>query len=266
MDYRKVNEVLKRDSYPLPRMDECLDALAGNCLFSTMDMAQGYWQIAIAKEDREISAFASSLGLFQFVRMPFGMSVGPSTFCRLIGEVLRGLQWIECVAYMDDITVPSKTVTENLTRLEHVFQRLRAAKLKLKPSKCVFLQTSVPFLGHVVTAEGVRTDPEKVKAVQEWPVPRTVKQVRSFVGLGAYYKRFVEGFSEICKPLFKLCEKNRKFEWTNLCQCAFETLKDKLTSAPVLAYPITGQSYILDTDASQTCVGGVLSQIHEGNE
>ena len=167
---------------------------------------------------------------------------------------------------MDDITVPSKTVTENLTRLVHVFQRLRAAKLKVKPSKCVFLQTSVPFLGHVVTAEGVRTDPEKVKVVQEWPVPRTVKQVRSFVGLLAYYKRFVEGFSEIFKPLFKLCEKNCKFEWTNLCQGAFETSKDNLTSAPVLAYPITGQSYILDTDASQTCVGGVLSQIHEGNE
>lgn len=139
VDYRKVNEVLKKDSYPLPRLDECLDALAGNKYYSSMDLCSGYWQIPIAPESREVSAFATSMGLFQFVRMPFGMSVGPATFCRLIGEVLRGLQWIECVAYMDDINVPSETVNDGLLRLEHVFQRLRTAKLKLKPSKCIFL-------------------------------------------------------------------------------------------------------------------------------
>lgn len=266
VDYRKVNEVLKKDSYPLPRLDECLDALAGNTYYSSMDLCSGYWQIPIEPESREVSAFATSMGLFQFVRMPFGMSVGPATFCRLIGEVLRGLQWIECVAYMDDITVPSETVSEGLTRLEHVFQRLRMAKLKLKPSKCLFLQTSIHFLGHLASKDGIHTDPAKVEAVTKWPVPCSVKQVRSFLGLAAYYKRFIEGFSQICKPLYQLCEKNRRFKWTEQCQLAFDNIKEKLSSAPVLAYPETGKDYILDTDASQYCLGGVLSQCHDGQE
>ena len=229
VDYRKVNETLKKDSYPLPRMDDCIDSLTGMSFFSTMDLCSGYWQIGIAPEDREITAFATSMGLYQFVRMPFGMAVGPSVFCRLMGEVLRGMQWTECIAYMDDIVVPSKSVTDNLVRLEHVFQRLRDAKLKLKPSKCHFLQRSIRFLGHIVSEQGVKTDPEKVKAIQEWTTPKNVKQVRSFVGLAAYYKKFIEGFSEIAKPLYKLCEKNRKYEWTSECQIAMDQLKMKLS-------------------------------------
>ena len=266
VDYRKLNAVTKKDSYPLPSVSQCLDALAGSVYFSCMDINQGYWQIGVAPEDREKTAFATSMGLYQFIKMPFGLVAAASDFCRLMGDIFRDIQWVECLLYMDDIIVPAKTFEESLVRLEHVFQRLLSSNLKLKPSKCTFLQKSVKFLGHEVSERGVDTDKDKIKAVQEWPVPRTVKQVRSFVGLAAYYKRFIASFGEICKPLYQLCEKNRKFVWTPDCQHAFETLKEKLTSAPILAYPTIGQEFILDTDASQYTVGAVLSQECDGKE
>ena len=266
VDYRKLNAVTKKDSYPLPDIRQCLDALADSAWFSCMDINAGYWQIGVKPEDREKTAFATSMGLYQFVKMPFGLVAAPSDFCRLMGDIFRDIQWIECLIYMDDIIVPAKTIDETLVRLEHVFQRLQQANLKLKPSKCVFMQKSVKFLGHEVSALGINTDKDKIKAVQEWPVPRTVKQVRSFVGLAAYYKRFIASFGEICKPLYQLCEKNRQFLWSIDCQHAFETLKDKLTTAPILAYPVMGKDFILDTDASQFTVGAVLSQEHDGKE
>ena len=238
VDYRKLNAVTKKDSYPLPDIRQCLDALADSAWFSCMDINAGYWQIGVKPENREKTAFATSMGLYQFVKMPFGLVAAPSDFCRLMGDIFRDIQWIECLIYMDDIIVPAKTIDETLVRLEHVFQRLQQANLKLKPSKCVFMQKSVKFLGHEVSALGINTDKDKIKAVQEWPVPRTVKQVRSFVGLAAYYKRFIASFGEICKPLYQLCEKNRQFLWSLDCQHAFETLKDKLTTAPILAYPV----------------------------
>ena len=266
VDYRKLNAVTKKDSYPLPRVDECLDALAGSVYFSCMDINAGYWQIAVAKEDREKTAFATSMGLYQFVKMPFGLVSAPSEFCRLMGDVFRDMQWVECLLYMDDIIVPAKSVEETLLRLEHVFQRLQHANLKLKPSKCIFFQNSVKFLGHEVSQNGIHTDKDKIKDVLDWPVPRTVKQVRSFVGLAAYYKRFIASFGEICKPLYQLCEKNRKFVWTDECQKAFDTLKEKLTTAPILSYPLEGYEFVLDTDASQFTVGAILSQEQNGEE
>ena len=266
VDYRKLNEVTKKDSYPLLNISQCLDALARSVYFSCMDINAGYWQIGVAKEDREKTAFATSMGLYQFVKMPFGLVAAPSEFCRLMGDIFRDIQWIECILYMDDIIVPAKTVEETVYRLEHIFQRLQSANLKLKPSKCIFFQKSVKFLGHEVSEQGIHTDKDKIKAVQEWPVPRTVKQVRSFVGLAAYYKRFIFSFGKICKPLYQLCEKNRKFLWGLDCQHAFDTLKEKLTSAPILAYPLIGQDFTLDTDASQFTVGAVLSQEHDSKE
>ena len=204
VDYRKLNAVPKKDSYPLPSVSQCLDALAGSVYFSCMDINQGYWQIGVALEDREKTAFVTSMDLYQFIKMPFGLVAAASYFCRLMGDIFRDIQWVECLLYMNDIIVPAKTFEESLVRLEHVFQRLLSSNLKLKPSKCTFLQKSVKFLGHEVSERGVDTDKDKIKSVQEWPVPRTVKQVRSFVGLVAYYKRFIASFGEICKPLYQL--------------------------------------------------------------
>lgn len=168
--------------------------------------------------------------------------------------------------YMDDIIVPGPSFTECLKRLEHIFQRLKNANLKLKPSKCNLFQKSVKFLGHVVSDKGVHTDPDKTEAVRIWPVPKTVKEVRSFLGLCSYYRRFVSGFANIARPLHKLCEKNSKFTWNEDCQKAFNSLKNSLMSSPLLAYPLPGKSFILDTDASNLATGAVLSQEQNGQE
>lgn len=165
---------------------------------------------------------------------------------------------------MDDIIVPGPSFAECLKRLEHIFQRLKNANLKLKPSKCNLFQKSVKFLGHVVSDKGVHTDPDKTEAVRIWPVPKTVKEVRSFLGLCSYYRRFVSGFANIARPLHKLCEKNSKFTWNEDCQKAFNSLKNSLMSSPLLAYPLPGKSFILDTDASNLATGAVLSQEQNG--
>ncbi len=266
IDFRRLNDVTKKDAYPLPRTDECLDALSESKWFSTMDLNSGFWQIGVAEEDKEKTAFATSMGLYQFSVMPFGLANAPSTFERLMEDVLRGLQWQDCLLYMDDIIVPGTTVKESLQRLEKIFQRLLDANLKLKPSKCIFFQKSVKFLGHIVSEHGVQTDPEKIIKVQEWPIPRNVKQVRSFMGLCSYYRKFVKGFANIARPLHQLVEKQTRFIWTPECQEAFQTLKTAMTSAPILAYPDTESRFILDTDASGNAVGAVLSQIKDGSE
>lgn len=267
IDYRKLNEVTVQDAYPIPRVDDCLDALSGSKWFNTMDLCSGFWQIQMDEEDKLKTAFStSSQGLFHFRVMPFGLVNAPPTFQRLMENVLRGIQWVESLLYMDDIITPGESVDQCLFRLEHVFQRLRTANLKLKPSKCIFFQKSAHFLGHIVSENGIETDPEKVKAVKEWPRPRNSKDVRSFLGLASYYRKFVKGFSEIAKPLHKLCEKNSRFSWTEACQTSFEALKQSLMSAPVLAYPKLGSRFILDTDSSDFASGAVLSQVQDGQE
>ena len=266
VDYRRLNEVTVKDAYPLPRVDDCFDALSGSKWFNCMDLCSGFWQIEMHENDKSKTAFSTSHGLYHFRVMPFGLVNAPSTFQRLMEDVLRGLQWKESLLYMDDIITPGKSVDECLVRLEHVFQRLRAACLKLKPSKCIFFQKSAKCLGHIVTEDGVETDPEKIKAVREWPTPTNAKQVRSFVGLASYYRRFVKGFSDIARPLHQVCEKNKTFSWSKACQDAFDKLKEVLTTTPVLAYPVTGSAFILDTDASNEGVGAVLSQVQDGQE
>lgn len=266
VDYRMLNDVTAKDAYPLPRVDDCLDSLAGSKWFGSMDLNSGFWQINMSTEDKEKTAFLTSLGLYQFTVMPFGLVNSPSTFERLMENVLRGLQWKELLLYMDDIISIANTFEDGVERLERIFQRLEDANLKLKPSKCIFFQKQVRFLGHIVSEEGISTEPEKISAVNEWPVPKSQKQVRSFLGLCSYYRRFVKDFSDTAKPLHKLCEKNNKFHWTPECQEAFDDLKEKLTTTPILAYPEPGLPFILDTDASNKSVGAVLSQLKDGKE
>ena len=266
VDYRRLNDRTVKDAYPIPRVDECLDSLTGSKWFSCLDLNSGFWQIGLDPADKEKTAFATSLGLYQFTVMPFGLANAPSTFERLIEGVMRGYQWEICLIYMDDVIVPSATFEESIIRLELVFRRLSEANLKLKPSKCILFQHSVKFLGHIVSEEGVSTDPDKIKAVKEWPTPRTAKHVRSFLGLCSYYRRFVKDFAQIARPLHKLCEKGSTFSWSKDAEDSFQSLKESLTTAPVLAYPQLGQQFVLDTDASEHSVGGVLSQVHDDQE
>ena len=267
VDYRILNQyIVNKMAYPIPRIDDCLDALSGAKWFSCLDLNQGFHQVELHPDDRDKTAFSSSQGLFQFTVVPFGLATSPAVFERLMEDVLRGLQWEECMIYMDDIIVPGTNVEQELTRLEHVFQRMREANLKLKPSKCCLFQRSVKFLGHVVSEKGIQTDPEKIEAIKNWPTPRTAKQVKSWIGLCSYYRKFVKGFADISRPLHKICHKGQKFNWSEECDKAFNHLKEALTSPPILTYPRLDQQFILDTDASNHALGAVLSQEIDGKE
>ena len=205
-------------------------------------------------------------GLFQFCVMPFGLTNTPSTFERLMDEVFKGLNPEICLLYLDDIIVKSATFEGHIENLKLIFDRLRSAGLKLSPKKCHLFKEKVSFLGHVVSKDGISTDPDKIKAVLNWPVPKTLTQLRSFLGLCSYYRKFIRGFSSLAKPLHHLTEKDVKFEWSSECQNAFSKLKNLLTQAPVLSYPEPSSSFILDTDASGVGLGAVLSQVQDGQE
>ena len=268
VDYRGLNSVTKKDSYPIPNITDCIDSLSGAKWFSTLDLASGYWQCEVTEEDRYKTAFTTHKGLFQFKVLPFGLTNAPATFERLMERVLNGLQWERCLVYLDDVICFGKTFEEASENLECVFSRLRAASLTLKPKKCNLFQRKVAFLGHVVSEAGVQCDPEKISAVKEWEVPHTVTGVRSYLGFCNYYRRYVKSFAQVASPLTTLTQKNKPFVWTPHCQESFETLKSLLTESPILAYPTQGEGdkFILDTDASNFGIGGVLSQIQDGKE
>ena len=266
LDYRKLNEVTKKDAYPLPRIDDSLDALGNAKYFCTLDLASGYWQVEMNDEARDKSAFSTTSGLYAWNVLPFGLCNAPSTFERLMESVLAGLRWETLLVYLDDVIVFGNTIAESVSRLEAVLVRLRDAGLKLKPSKCNLFRKEVCYLGHIVSSEGIHTDPSKIEAVRDWPTPKTPTQVRSFLGLASYYRRFIRAFAEVAAPLHRLTEKKKEFVWTDECDSAFEKLKEALITAPVLAYPKEQGQFVLDTDASAFAIGGVLSQVHDGEE
>ena len=266
VDYRKVNEITHKDAYPIPRIDDTLDTLAGSKCFSTLDLKSGYWQVEVDEKHREKTAFCTHEGLFHFNVMLFGLCNAPATFQRLMDMVLSGLQWSSYIVYIDDIIIVGKTFEAHLSNLRQVFERLDRAGLKLQPHKCQFMQPKVKFLGHVVSADGILPDPDKTCRVREWPIPTTIKETQQFLGLASYYRRFIKNFASVASPLHKLTEKNSEFKWTTQCQEAFDCLKTRLVSAPILALPDWSQPFILDTDASDMGIGAVLSQIQEGRE
>jgi len=266
VDYRRLNSITYKDSYPLPLIDNCLNALSGSSWYSTLDLRSGYYNIPIAEADRDKSAFITRQGCFRFTVMPFGLTCAPSVFQRLMDVVLCGLSYQACLVYLDDIIVFGKTFDEQLMRLGEVFSRLRAANLKLKPSKCFLCQCSVEFLGHVVSEEGLAMQPSKVQAINEWMACRDVSEVRAFMGLSGYYGRFIKDFSTIAAPLYNLTRKESEFCWTNECQEAFDELKRRLVKEPILALPSDNGTYVLDTDASDCGLGAVLSQRQDNQE
>ena len=268
IDYRKLNAVTKADKFPLPRIDDLLDQLGKAQYFSTLDLAAGYWQIRINETSKEKTAFTTHQGLYEFQVMPFGLTNAPAVFQRLMQKVISGLNPVEgpdfvCV-YIDDLLIFSCSLEEHLKHLRLVMNRLRQAKLKLKPTKCHFVRHSVEFLGHIITASGLHPNPKQIAAVQDFPRPQTIHQPRQYLGLTSYYRRFIGRFAKIAAPLYHLTKKEVKWEWSKECQLAFETLKQRLIQAPVLVYPDFEQKFILETDASLRGLGAVLSQMKEG--
>ena len=221
VDLRRLNETTRKDAYPLPNIQDCLSSLAGTRWFSTLDLASGYWQVDMNEPDKEKTAFATHRGLFQFRKMAFGLTNAPATFMRLMERVLQGLNWEQCLVYLDDIIVFGENFDQCQERLNNVIQRIQEAGLKLKPGKCHLFRTEVSFLGHVVREEGIACDPEKIDKVKEWPVPESVADVRSFLGLANCYKRFIKGFSDIALPLTTLTGKNKQFQWDDRCAGEF---------------------------------------------
>ena len=264
VDYRKLNEVTHKDSYPLPRIDDSIEALSGAKWFSTLDLKSGYWQVEMDEKDKEKTAFSIGSGLWQFTVMPFGLSNAPATFERLMEQVLAGLPFNTALIYLDDVLVAGRTFPDHISNLRIVLQRFRTASLKLNPKKCSLLQKQVKYLGHVVSGEGIAMDPEKVESIRSWPTPTTAKEIRSFVGLCSYYRRFIAGFSNLVQPLLKCAD--TAFTWTTEAEEVFHKLKTALTEAPILGYPNSEDEIVLDTDASLTGVGAVLSQLQDGQE
>ena len=266
VDYRHLNSVTRKDAYPLPRTDACLDAMAGAQWFSTFDFRSSYHQVEVRPEDADKTAFICRDGLFRFKTMPFGLCGAPATFQRLMDLVMAGLNFDICLVYLDDIIVFSSTLEHHLQRLRLVLDRIQKSGLKLKSSKCHLFQRSVDFLGHTVSYRGIEPQTEKVSAVVEWPEPTNLRELRAFLGLCGYYRRFVERFSERAGALYDLLEKGRKYEFSPACRAAFNDLKTALTSAPILAMPTESDRMILDTDASNEAIGAILSQVQGEHE
>ena len=274
VDFRKLNSITKADSYPLPRFDDCIDSLHGKKFFCTLDLQSGYWQVPLkSTEDKEKTAFLTKQGLFQFNVLPFGLCNAPATFERLMERVLRGLQWERCLLYLDDVLVFGATFKETIANLDRVLARFQSSNLKVKPSKCSLLQSSVEYFGHIISDSGIHPLTSKLESVQAWPSLATVPrqrlrtEVKRFLGLVSYYRRFIRSMSDIAAPLYELTKASSKLVWTPAHETSFERLKAALLHAPVLAFPdVKAGNFVLDTDASNTGVGGVLSQVLDGKE
>lgn len=267
IDYRALNAVTKRDFYPLPNLNETLELFGKSNLFSTFDVNNAYHQIPLAPEAIEISAFSTPDGHYEYTRMPFGLVNAPSTFQRFANAMLAGLTTEMCMVYLDDIIVfNSNGVEDHIRQLALVFQRLIDANITLKPSKCKFLLKEVKYLGHIISEEGIKPDPQKVECINSYPIPRNVKDVRAFLGLAGWYRKFIKNFSEVALPLTNLTKKSEKFEITPEVIESMNILKKALTSESILIYPDFTQPFILATDSSDFGTGSILSQLRNGFE
>ena len=280
INFRKLNSKTKRDAYALPRINEMFDSLYSARWFSSLDIKSAYWQVEVEEADKEKTAFTvGPLGFYECNRTPFGLSNAPATFQRLMENCLGDMNMHSCLIYLDDLVVFSRTFDEHIERLEKVFERLVEAGLKLSPAECNLFQKELQYLGHIVSPEGIATDPKKVECVREWPVPQNLKQLQSFLGFVGYYRRFIKDFSKIGRPLYDLFKgsgcgkrkgKNKQqpvpFHWSEVHQAAFDKLVSMCCEAPVLAYADYSKPFLLHTDASLDGLGVVLYQKQEGKE
>ena len=268
-DLRRLNACSKVPVYQIPRIDDTLDALSGSDTFCQLDMNSAYFQIGVDERDRDKTTILTPFGPYRFRRMVFGLPGGPATCARLLDRVLGDLTPQDCVHYFDDIVVHGNGVEEVLTKLDRVLQKLQAAGLTLNLEKCSLFCKEVNFLGHIVSGCGVTTDPEKVAKVVDWPVPRTVKELSSFLGLASYFRKFVRNFAEIASPLLQLTHKDATFQWGDREQSSFDRLKCALASAPVVSFPrFSGDAgrFRLDSDASDVGIGATLFQEQDGED
>ena len=272
VDYRRLNAKTLFDAFPLPRIEETLDALEGSCLFTSIDLAHGYYQVAMMQDSIPLTAFRVPWGLYEFLRMPQGLKTSPSTFQRIMELIFGDLNFNSLILYLDDVLIFSDSFDEHLCRLEIVLKRLIQNGLKLNGKKCSFLQKELLYLGHVVSASGVAVDPAKVQRIIDWPTPEDKEQLRSFQGLASYYRRFVPNFSKVVAPLNSLLNephdqltagkpRKQSILWTDVADSAFKQVKQLLTTAPVLIYPNFRQEFIVEVDASLQGLGACLGQV-----
>lgn len=230
-----MNKVTKKDSTPLPRIDDTLDRLSGAKFFTKIDLTSGYYQVELDEESKEKTAFVTPDGHYEFNYLGMGLCNAPATFQRLMYKVLGNLMWTHSMAYLDDIVIFSKTLDEHIVHLEQVFEKLRLAGLKVKPKKCSIAHRRLQYLGHIVDSAGVRPDPANVEALSNYPMPKNVKQIQQFLGICGYYRRFIPDFASLAKPLTSLIAKNMKWEWTEACTEAFRSLRQHLLNKMVFS-------------------------------
>lgn len=255
----------KKCSYPLPNTEDCMEPLSGNIFYSQLDMASGFWQIPLSQRAKELTAFRTDEGLYQFKRMPFGLCNAPASFQKLVNGIFAGLKGMQLQTFIDDICIATRTWPEHVKMLEQVFSLLIKSNLKLKPSKCVFGTSQVTFLGHLIDVSGIRADPTKVKAITEMPRPKSIDEIRRVHGLLNYYRRLVPNFAQLAQPFTKMLKKNSVFRWEKEQDDAFKSIKSALTSQPVLAHFNHYDPIALKTDASKIGLAGILMQ-RQGEE
>ena len=262
IDYRALNAVTVKNRYALPRVDELLDRLRGAKYFSKLDLRSGYHQVRIRAEDISKTAFRTRYGHFEFLVLPFGLTNAPATFMHLMNSIFRPYLDDFIIVFLDDILIFSKTLAEHKIHVRKALDLLRRNKLYATAKKCAFFKEKLTFLGHVVSAEGISMEEDKVKSIRQWPAPTSVVGVRSFLGLAGYYRKFVKNFSKIASPMTKLLQKNEPFQWKEPQQKAFEALKLAVSTAPTLILPDDSKPYVVTADASGFAVGATLSQDH----
>ena len=267
IDFRKLNDRTKKDSFPLPRVQESMEAMVGARHFSCVDLKSGFWQVKMNEESRQYTAFTvGSLGVYEFLRMPFGLCNAPATFQRLMQNTLGELNLTYALIYLDDVIIFSKTEEEHLIRLRAVLERFQENGLKLKPSKCQFFCTEITYLGHQVSKDGMSLSQDNLRGIAEMAPPTTYTGIREFTGATGYYRRFIKGYSKICKPLNDLLSgenshlKNKPVVLTPEAEVAFAELKARCLRAPVLQFADFNKPFLLETDASGDGLGAVLSQ------
>jgi hypothetical protein len=260
VDYRQLNSLTIKNKHPLLVVDELLDKLVGAKWFRKLDLSSGYHQIRMAEGDEHKTAFRTHQGLYEFLVMPFGLTGAPATFQGVMNLIFEEFLRHGVLVFMDDILVYTTTLEEHTALLHQVLNHLKEHQLLIKHSKCLFAQPKLEYLGHVISGAGVSTDPAKVLAMKDWPVPRNLKEVRGFLGLTGYYRKFIKNYGVLSRPLTDLLKKSVQFQWTPTTETAFRTLQQALLDAPVLAVPDFTQPFVVETDACQTGVVAVLMQ------